>query len=262
MMKVVNQKISIVSIPLKRTVIADILLPHDYDPTGSYPLLILNDGQDAEQLDLKTIVNDLWNLNLCKPFIAVAPHTTNRLHEYGVSSNADFKGRGSLAGEYSQFVTDELIPFTRNHLKTKEFVSISIAGFSLGGLSAFDIAWNNPGTFDAVAACSGSFWWRQKDLDEGYTDDDRIMHKVVRNTHSKPPLKITLTCGTLDEKADRNNNGIIDSVDDTMDLKNELEKKGFIAGQDLTFNLVIGGRHTQETYGIMLADFMKQSYPK
>jgi len=261
-MNVINQKITIASVSLDRLVTTELFYPTYFDPTRSYPLLILNDGQDAETLDLITILNDLWKLNLCAPFIIAAPHTNNRMQEYGVVGIHDFKGRGSLAKEYSDFVISELIPFTNKYLKTENFESISISGFSLGGLSAFDIGWRNPNVFSHIAACSGSFWWRIKDLKDDYTDNDRIMHQVVKSTSSKPQLKIMLTCGSLDEKADRNKNGVIDSIDDTLDLITELENKGFRKADDLIFELVIGGKHTQETYGMMLAAFMKWALPR
>ena len=90
-----------------------------------------------------------------------------------------------------------------------------------------DIAWNNPQLFDKVGVFSGSFWWRSKELGKGYTDNDRIMHNIIRNTAAKPDLKFWLQTGTKDETADRNKNGIIDSIDDTVDLIKELESKGY-----------------------------------
>lgn len=259
-MKVINQKFTITSISLEREVVSDLYYPENFNPNLPYPLLILNDGQDTEALDLKIILSDLWKMKLCCPFIVVAPHTTNRMHEYGVAGIPDFKGRGSKAIEYSKFVVEELIVQTKHHLKTTNIQEFSIAGFSLGALSAFDIAWNHSHIFSNVGACSGSFWWRKKDLADNYTDADRIMHSVVKATLVKPKLCIMLQCGSLDEKADRNNNGVIDSIDDTLDLITELENHGFVKDEDLHFELIIGGRHTQETYTIMLANFMKLTY--
>ncbi len=40
-------------------------------------------------------------------------------------------------------------------------------------------------------------------------------------------MKFFFECGTLDEAGDRNNNGIIDSIDDTKDLISALVDKGY-----------------------------------
>ena len=53
------------------------------------------------------------------------------------------------------------------------------------------------------------------------------MHKLIREGDYKPGLQFYFTTGSLDEKMDRNNNGIIDSIDDTLGLIEELEKKGY-----------------------------------
>jgi hypothetical protein len=53
------------------------------------------------------------------------------------------------------------------------------------------------------------------------------MHAQIQDGHYAPWLKFFFQTGVLDEAADRNNSGIIDSIDDTMDLIKELEKKGY-----------------------------------
>lgn len=259
-MKSYLQSVQFKSTALNRLVNADLMMPRGYDKKKTYPLLILNDGQDMIPMKMKHILDEVWSKNVSNPFILVAPHTNNRLHEYGVSNHPDFKHRGDLASDYSAFITDELLDQLKHQLAIKKFDEIAIGGFSLGGLSAFDIAWNNPEIFSKVGVFSGSFWWRKKDLKNGYTDADRIMHEVVRNKESKPDLKIWLQCGTLDETADRNSNGIIDSIDDTLDLIKELENKGFEKSKNLFYNEVIGGRHTLETYSLFLPYFFNWAF--
>ena len=142
----------------------------------------------------------------------------------------------------------ELLPAIHQQTGIEHFESTAFAGFSLGGLSALDIAWNNPELFDKAGVFSGSFWWRSKDLAKGYTDKDRIMHGIVRNTAVKPDIKIWLQTGTKDETTDRNKNGIIDSIDDTVDLIKELEQKGFKRPADVQYLEVVGGSHNMETW--------------
>ena len=85
-----------------------------------------------------------------------------------------------------------------------------------------------------------------KGLAIGYTDNDRIMQSVVRGTTGKPGLKFWLQTGTKDELSDRNNNGIIDSIDDTIALIEELEKKGYSRPADIQYIEVVGGGHDTE----------------
>jgi enterochelin esterase-like enzyme len=110
--------------------------------------------------------------------------------------------------------------------------------------------------FNKVGVFSGSFWWRSKELGKNYTDNDRIMHGVIRNTASKPDLKIWLQTGTKDETADRNKNGIIDSIDDTVDLIKELENKGYSRPADIQYLEMVGGVHNVETWAEAMPKFL------
>ncbi len=260
MINTVSTTLDLFSVALNRKVIADMILPANFDKSKTYPLLILNDGQDMKAMGMQNILFHVWDKKICRPFILVAPHAKQRIDEYGVAGIPDFKKRGNLATEYTHFIVNELIPQLFKVLDVFHFDEIVMGGFSLGGLSAFDIAWNQPHLFTKVGVCSGSFWWRSKGLNDGYQETDKIIQKVVRDSTQKPELKVWLQCGTLDETADRNNNGIIDSIDDTYDLIVELETKGFVRERDLFYNESIGGRHTLETYSIMLPYFFQWAF--
>src|SRR5690606_5107289 len=117
----------------------------------------------------------------------------------------------------------------RKHFSIFSFKQKSFAGFSLGGLSALDTVWNHAIEFNNVAVFSGSLWWRDKDQDDDDFDEEnhRIMHNLIRKGTYAPWLKFFFEVGTLDEINDRNKNGIIDSIDDTSALIEELKKKGY-----------------------------------
>lgn len=244
---------------LNRDVECEVYVPSHVEALQALPVLVVNDGQDMQQVGMAHILDYMWRKNICAPFIAVSPHTTRRLEEYGVSGVPDFKNRGALAEDYAQFVAVELREFVKGEFEntTEQW---AICGFSLGALSAFDVAWHHA-LFKKVGAFSPSFWWRKRDLKDGYTDADRIMHQVVKDTSSKPSLSIWFQCGTMDETNDRNNNGIIDSIDDCLDLMKDLESAGFENGRDMFYTETIAGRHTQETYGIMLPFFLHWAFP-
>ncbi|WP_244139434.1 alpha/beta hydrolase [Mucilaginibacter ginkgonis] len=241
---------------LKRKVQVKLFLPEDAD-TPLVNLLLLNDGQETDTLDLRSILEHVQNSGRIQP-VAVAAICAgkDRVQEYGVAGIPDFKGRGSRAADYTRFVIDELMPQLKLATVVLQFKHTAVCGFSLGALSALDIAWNNADVFDIVGVFSGSLWWRSKGLGEGYTNDHRIMHKVVRQGKDKPALRFFLQAGTQDETADRNRNGIIDSIDDTIDLIFELENKGYVRPRDMTYLEVVGGRHDMATWAAALPKFL------
>jgi enterochelin esterase family protein len=256
-MTITENNISIKSELLKREMECTLLMPEEDTLTEPLSLLLLNDGQEIESLKLKETLEDLMSTGRIKPLLVVAIHAgAERIQEYGTASKADFKKRGSKAALYTAFIKTELLPAIKEQTGIESFETIAFAGFSLGGLSALDIAWNNPGLFDKAGVFSGSFWWRSKDLAKGYKDKDRIMHSIIRNTAIKPHLKIWLQTGTKDETSDRNKNGIIDSIDDTVDLIKELEKKGYNRPADVQYLEMVGGSHNMETWGKAMPKFL------
>ena len=255
--------ISINSDNLGRTVTCTLLTPGEGAVTEPLHLLLLNDGQEIENLKLKETLEDLIARNCIRPLLVAAIHAgEERLQEYGVAGHPDFKKRGAKAGLYTSFITDELLPGLKRFTGIEKFESTAFAGFSLGGLSAFDIAWNNPGLFNKAGVFSGSFWWRSKDLSKGYCDNDRIMQAVVKSTPVKPDIKIWLQTGTKDETADRNKNGIIDSIDDTIDLIKELQAKGFKRPEDIRYLEAVGGSHNTETWAKAMPKFLMWAFGK
>jgi enterochelin esterase-like enzyme len=262
-MKIAEQELTIASKILEREVTCTVLMPEEGTVAEPLNLLLLNDGQELENLKLIETLENLYERNCLKPILVVAIHAgEERIQEYGVAGKPDFKKRGAKAHLYTQFVTTELLPFIKEHTGIEDFASTAFAGFSLGGLTAMDIAWNNPELFDKVAAFSGSFWWRSKDLTKGYTNDDRIMHSVIKNTAGKPELKFWLQTGTKDETADRNKNGIIDSIDDTIDIIKELLAKGYKRPADIQYLEVVGGTHDTETWAKAMPKFLAWAFGK
>jgi enterochelin esterase-like enzyme len=82
------------------------------------------------------------------------------------------------------------------------------------------------------------------------------MHQVVRETKAKPAISAWLQTGTKDETSDRNKNGIIDAIDDTIDLIREMEAKGFKRPEEIQYVEVVGGTHDTATWGKAMAKFL------
>ncbi len=191
-----------------------------------------------------------------KLLLTVGIKAGNRLEEFGISGRSDFKGRGAAALQYRQFVTQELLPAIYTQTNITAFASYTIAGFSLGALSALDIAWHETAIFSKVGAFSGSFWWRSKDFTKSQPDKHRMAHQMISKSNIKPALKFWFQAGTQDEKSDRNQNGIIDSIDDTTSLIYELYQKGYQKEKDVRYLELIGGKHDIETWGKVMPEFL------
>lgn len=238
-------------------------LPPSYkqSPDRNYHVLYINDGQDMDQLRIKDNLQQLYQEQAIQEIIVVAMPAVHRLQEYGTASMPDYAHRGSRASHYTKFVINELMPLINaSYRTTKSITETSMIGFSLGGLTALDIVWNNPFHFGKAGVFSGAFWWRKKGLDEDYHDEDRIMHHVIRTSERREGLKFWLQAGTEDEKEDRNNNGIIDAIDDTLDVMSELEGKGYQRDIDFTYLQVEGGEHNFHTWSNILPEFLRWAY--
>jgi enterochelin esterase-like enzyme len=249
---------------LDRVVNVEVFTPPSFNNSShSLPVLILNDGQDSETMNLLEILNELQKNEEILPFIVAGIFCGDRIQEYGVASKPDYKKRGSKAKAYSRFVIEHLLPTLSHRFRVDlNHPQNAIAGYSMGGLSAMDIAWNHPEYFPRMGAFSGSFWWRKKGLDQGYTEHDRIIHNLIRKSRIRKGMKFWFMAGTEDEKADRNKNGIIDAIDDTLDLVAELIKLGYKPYYDVAYYEIKGGKHDVPTWGKAMPEFLKWAYGK
>lgn len=259
--KVNTLNLTLPSTFLKRDVAFDIYLPEGILGNEKIELLLLNDGQDVAKMNFETILEEAHRNKRNHRLVVVAiKASAERIMEYGVAGTLDFKGRGAKADAYTKFIIKELLPFVRKKIDIPITGKVAFAGFSLGGLSAFDIAWNNPAVFDVIGVFSGAFWWRKKDLTDGYTDADRIIHSLIENTATKPDMKFWLMTGTEDETADRNNNLIIDSIDDTIDVVKALMQKNYKRTENIYYYERVGGKHDVATWASVMPAFLNWAF--
>jgi enterochelin esterase-like enzyme len=248
------------SLHLAREVRYDVYHSHpgtDFSKTG---LLLINDGQNLEEMGFAAMLESLAGSGLVSSFLCVGIHASEqRKMEYGVASQPDYAGRGAKAGVYTAFILNELLPLLETGYTEYRIVERAFAGFSLGGLSAMDITWNHPELFQTTGVFSGSFWWRSLDQNEQNYDDDRhrIMHQLIRRDRYKPGLGFFFQCGNKDETRDRNHNGIIDSIDDTQDIIRELVEKGYTPGKDIIYLEMADGSHDIPTWGKAMPVFLE-----
>ncbi len=244
----------------------EIYLPPDYsgDPRRTYKVLYANDGQDMRGLSLKSILDVLYARHTIDPIIVVAIHATrDRLNEYGLSDQPDYRHRGALAAAYDHFVIDELMPFIDHRYRMLSGPShTAIMGWSLGGLSAFDLAWQHPDRFGIVGAFSASFWWRSDNSSPQSQQASRMAHRTVRAGVKRSGLRFWFQTGARDEIADRDRNGVIDSIQDTSELIDALKSIGYRYHRDVKYVEMKDGRHTQETWAQALPLFLRWAFPQ
>ena len=227
-------------------------------------LLLLNDGQDIEKLRIQEIIDSLYSRKLIQPLLVVGIHAGDRMQEYGVADLPDYKNQGSKASKYAMFIDDELYAFVKKKAVVRKFRSVVMAGYSLGGLSAFDIAWDHADKIDKVGVFSGSFWWRDKDAAAAdYSDDkDRIMIRKIRSSRKKPHLQYWFYVGGKEETGDRDKDGIIDAVDDTRDLVELIKSKNVCSPDDIVYTEDSIGVHDPISWSHHFAEFLIWAFGK
>jgi len=241
----------------------DVFLPRGYQPGGAtgYPVLYANDGQDMEAVDLAGALDSLQRIGAMRPLIVVAVHATQRNQDYGTAGVANTQGLGARAEPYQRFLVEELMPSISGRYRVVDDPrNTGLMGWSLGGLSAFDLGWRRSDRFGIVGAFSGAFWWRTDDGSPMTRQSSRIVHRRVWETHEPPRLRLWFETGMQDETADRDGDGVIDSIQDTEELVTELVLKGYRRGLDVV-HLTVEGRHDLPTWRRLLPEFLAWAYP-
>ena len=251
---------SVFSTFLQREVIVDFYFPPAKENLNGCDLLLINDGQDLITMNFEKIFSELYSQGKITPLLCVGIHCgPDRKNEYGTANHLNENGLGAKAELYTASILRELLPLIHESLEIESFRNKSFCGFSLGGLSALDIVWNHPKEFSKVGVFSGALWWRSVSQDDKNFNEDnhRIMHNEIRSGDYYPWLKFFFETGTLDETADRNHNGIIDSIDDTISLINELIIKGYDAKDDIFYLELKDGKHDVTTWARAFPGFLK-----
>ena len=151
-----------------------ITTPMPSDKSDMNLLLYLN-GQDFEEMALKSIVDSLYKENSIQPITIVGIHGNKE--EYGMT---DFTGK---AGQFNQFVIKELSPFIRKKTGVRKFRSVAIWGASQQGIGALDIAWQHADKIDKVGVFEGDFGYA------GKNDSTEMVIENLRRSRKRPRLE-------------------------------------------------------------------------
>ena len=242
-----------------------VYLPPHYDTAREqpYPLLIALDGQTMPQWRLPESLEELVRTGQVEPVVVAAvPASPERIDEYGTAGKLDHAGRGRRAKAFQDLLAGMVLPTVRELYHVADTPErTGIFGASMGGLCAFDAAWRRPQVFGTAGIFSGSLWWRSDDAEAKAQQISRIVHRFVRETAGKPALRLWFQAGTRDEAEDRDGNGVIDAIQDTTELMDELAAKGFQTGADMAYHQVEGGEHHESTWARALPEFLRWALP-
>lgn len=259
--------------------------PPGYNPAGDadYPVLYLNDGQYSASVELEATLARLYADRAIERLIVVAiDMPADRMGAYGLSDrragrsvvgDSRFGPVGSQAHAYSEWVATDLVPYIDAHYRTRATPSgRTVLGWSLGALNAFNLGWQYPDVFGQVGAFSPSFWLASDRTDVATAHRTRLAQGMVEHDARRDGLRIWLAVGTAEETDDRDNDGIIDAVGDTLDIASALRRRGYSvnpayaqqpsANEDVALYLLQDGQHNQASWAKMLPLFLQWAYPE
>lgn len=187
------------------------------DEKADMNLLLFNDAALLQTMDAKTIIDSLTRKKLIQPLLLVGIDADEKT-DYGIADLAGSVQReGSKADKYSNFVMNELYPFIKKKTKIRKFKSVAIAGSSLAGIAAFDIAWDNADKIERAGMFSGNF---------DYSKTSDIVNPVLQyfqSSRKRPKLDCWFYAGMQGDTSIFKNTQLFTSL---------LQKKntGFITG--------------------------------
>ncbi len=270
-------------------------LPDGYDPLSQigYPVLYLNDGQDAEAVLLQTTLDELIDCGDIRPLIAVAIEMPkDRMGVYGFSDRAAKRSQitplrvgavGTQAHAYSEWVATRLVPSIDAQYRTRARPDArAILGWSLGGANALNLGWQYPEVFANVGAFSPSLWLSPKPDEIAGIQASRLAQTMIAAGAYHAGSRFFFAVGDAEETDDRDADGVIDVLDDTRDLidgwrvvdESEPRAKGLrqlghsvnldhaaqATRADVTLFVLSGGKHAQASWAKMLPQFLRWAY--
>jgi predicted alpha/beta superfamily hydrolase len=229
-------------------------LPPGYeapDDDSRYPVLYMHDGQNLFEPDT-SFQGEHWRMGETaaaliaageiEPVIIVGIYNTGDHRKDEYTPTRDTKLGGGDAADYGRMIIEELKPLIDRTYRTRaDAGSTGIGGSSLGGLVSLYLAFTHPRVFQRVAALSPSVWWNW-----------RAILKTVRQSRSKPPLKIWLDMGTAEGKK---------GLDDARLLKAALVGLGFAVGVDLHYAEYEGATHSETAWAERVGPMLKWLFP-
>lgn len=238
-----------------------VYLPPQYksEPNRKFPVLYMHDGQNCFDGMTSYIPNEEWRADeaaesligagLIEPIIIVAIDNGGaaRGDEYlptkvGPGANA-YGGKAPL---YTQFVTDEVMPWVNKTYRTLTGPrNTALMGSSFGGVITCYMGMKRPDLFGKLAIMSPSVWV-----------DNRVLLKMVPAEENRPkkdrPL-VWVDMGTREGAQ---------GVKDARDLSAAYASAGWKEGKNLWFYVDGHAEHNERAWASRIDTVLRLFFPK
>jgi predicted alpha/beta superfamily hydrolase len=222
-----------------------VYLPPDYDldPTRSYPVLYMHDGQNLfwrmrEQADAAI------REGVVEPLIIVGIYNTGdrRLAEY--TPERDWQMGGGEAASYGLLLTRELMPWIARRYRVRtERENTGLGGSSLGGLVTLYLGLRHAEYFGRLAVLSPSVWWNHKSI-LGY------LNERAPEIWERPRMWLDV--------GDREGRRTLQNAEH---LCRRLIANGWRPGDTLHFERVNGGAHDEASWAARVRPMLEFLFP-
>ena len=214
-------------------------------------LLLFNNGHELKNTGAKQIIDSLNSKNRLQPLVLVAINA-NEKDELGISELTYAGATGSKAAKYNRFVINELYPFIKKKTGVRKFRSVVICGYSLGGVSAFDIAWGNADKIDKAGIFSVNLDYARQNP-AGIADSVNIVLQKIKASRKRPKLQYWFYAGENgDSSIFKNSRALIGIID----------KKNTGTMADIQFLSEKGGANNTAAWRHYFAAFLLWAFGK
>ncbi|MGN6439657.1 MAG: alpha/beta hydrolase [Agriterribacter sp.] len=230
------------------------------DDKTTINLLILNDGQQADNIQLPEVIDSLYKKDQIEPLVVVAVHAGNRKEEFGIAGEKSSNTAGEKADHYDSFFNNELYPFAKKKAGVRKFKSVTIAGFGVSALSALDIAWTHSDKVSRVGLFSTAF--NRKESKEVSAEDSLctgMMHEKIKSSRKRPNLQFWIYAGKSGKTGLPNDDAdnIFNCSGAVVEL---LSAKKFISDGDIVYTR--GLTNNAAAWQEQLPEFLKWAFGK
>lgn len=233
-----------------------VYVPPGYEPgeRRSYPLLVLQDGQNLFDPETAFVRGRTWRVaeqadaaieaGEVEPLViaGVAHGGERRLAEY--TPTRDWKLGGGEGRQYGQMLIREVLPFLRTEYRLASGAGeTGLGGSSLGGLVSLWLGLQYPEIFGKLAVLSPSVWWNHRFI-------VRHVQEVAPELARRP--RIWLDAG--DQEGRR-------TLADAELLAARLRAQGWRDEVDLHFEAIAGGTHDEASWAERVRPMLRFLFP-
>jgi enterochelin esterase-like enzyme len=233
-----------------------VYLPPGYDeePSRTYPVFYMHDGQNLFDGRTSFIQGRTWQVREqadegieageIEPLVIVGIYNTGerRLAEY--THEREGQRGGGEAELYGRLLTEELLPWVASTYRVRtDRESTGIGGSSLGGLVTLYLGLSHPERFGKLAVMSPSVWWNHKSI-LGY------LNERAPQIWERP--RLWLDVGDREGRK---------TLHDTEQLARRLKANGWVPGETLHFERIAGGTHDETSWARRVGPMLRFLFP-